>query len=477
MTLMLVFERYFFLIVHTSIHVIVYLILQTLCQLLHFPVALWGWCRKVFGWDKRVPSEIFRSYTNAREIRVIFSQSSDLLYRCGLEKMLSTPYQQIAINAPTLGNSNNEDTGSHDVKLVTLRSAYRAPLYNCHVNTLLSVFQPIYPSLQKKREVIYSFDQNRICLDWFLPRRTAEKKVLGLVLLLPGLTGNSDAFYIQRVARLLLLQNVAVVVLNARGVAGTPLDKPQFYSALFTEDLRFVLNENNLTRRLKGSSSEEVPIIACGFSMGGLVLANYLIEQSSSNKPSKLIAGITINSPLHIPTLIHAINDHWIPHLLYNLPLAVLLRETIKPHLHVLQRMKGVDVESVFVGTKNKKPLLNKVSSIKGFDEIITAPHFGFPDADTYYERASVIDRLHLSQTPVICISAFDDPVTGTPVVDEYAKLAAKHKNGLLYIELPCGGHIGYTMGPLDNFNAVPNPIESLFSGIVHHLLAFGSRD
>ena len=53
---------------------------------------------------------------------------------------------------------------------------------------------------------------------------------------------------------------------------------------------------------------------------------------------------------------------------------------------------------------------LGRVRTVRDFDELFTAPHFGFRDAEDYYYRASamrVIDRVAL---PALVIAAEDDP-------------------------------------------------------------------
>ena len=53
---------------------------------------------------------------------------------------------------------------------------------------------------------------------------------------------------------------------------------------------------------------------------------------------------------------------------------------------------------------------LDRIRSVRDFDEAYTAPHFGFRDATDYYYRAAslrVVDRIQL---PTLIITAADDP-------------------------------------------------------------------
>ena len=53
---------------------------------------------------------------------------------------------------------------------------------------------------------------------------------------------------------------------------------------------------------------------------------------------------------------------------------------------------------------------LDRIRTVREFDDAFTAPHHGFRDAADYYHRASslrVVDRI---ETPTLIISAEDDP-------------------------------------------------------------------
>jgi predicted alpha/beta-fold hydrolase len=84
---------------------------------------------------------------------------------------------------------------------------------------------------------------------------------------------------------------------------------------------------------------------------------------------------------------------------------------------------------------------LGAIRSVREFDEVFTAPHFGFDGASDYYHRASamrVVDRIRV---PALVITAKDDPfvpsepfrdprVTSNPNIEV---IVARH-----------GGHCGF---------------------------------
>eukprot|EP00796_Vickermania_ingenoplastis_P004813 gene4813-3455_t len=359
------------------------------------------------------------------------------------------------------------DTAADPSGVRVLAQPYRAPLYNCHFNTLLGAVQPVVRHPAMVREVVTAYDGNRVCLDWVYPAHIPLHRVRAVLLCLPGITGNSDAAYIQRVLEPLMALGVAVVVLNPRGVIGTPLDVPRLYCALFTEDIRYAMMHPLQQERLAQRFHREVgqpplPVLACGFSMGGLILSHYLIEQGQAGKPTGLSAAFTVTSPFNVFVGDKSMNSKLINRILYNIPFSIMIRRTLRPHIPVLLKMPGVDTERVFVGSPTERPLLDGIRSVRDFDSIVTGPHFGFKDADSYYRSVNVMDRLEKAEVPMLCLSSVDDPVCGAPVLAEYERVAAQHPAGLVLLQFPCGGHLGFLQGPWDTFRGVPNPMEEV---------------
>jgi predicted alpha/beta-fold hydrolase len=84
---------------------------------------------------------------------------------------------------------------------------------------------------------------------------------------------------------------------------------------------------------------------------------------------------------------------------------------------------------------------LDRIRSVREFDEVYTAPHFGFRDASDYYHRASamrVIDRVRL---PALIISAENDPFVPPGPFRDPLIAANPH---ITLILTPHGGHCGF---------------------------------
>jgi predicted alpha/beta-fold hydrolase len=61
---------------------------------------------------------------------------------------------------------------------------------------------------------------------------------------------------------------------------------------------------------------------------------------------------------------------------------------------------------------------LGHVRTVREFDEAITAPHFGYRDADDYYYRASASRVLRQIAVPALIVTAQDDPVVPFAIFD-----------------------------------------------------------
>ena len=375
---------------------------------------------------------------------------------------------------------------------------YEGPLYGGHMHTVLGAFRPPLDLRAPQREVVPSFDGNPTCLDWWLPTPSetaaaaaacataAGMHVRALVVILPGLTGSSKEFYVRRMARQLLKANMAVCVLNARGVADTPLEKPRMFCALFTKDVRYMM-ENLLTREkveerlVRGMLSTEqpdtskpFPIFGVGFSLGGIILTNYVSEQGAANKASGFDAVYSITSPHNLGDGAAAMRAP-LTHLIYNSHLYGGLRDYYERHKAVIQQLPGINKSLLFDGPK---PLIDRLRCVQDFDEYITGPHFGFSGSDDFYSHANNFRRLHLSQTPQVCLVAANDPICGPPQPDAlWLGVIEKHRAGLVYVEMPVGGHLGFLGCPCREWMQAPNEMEKFVLYSITHFIESADCD
>jgi len=87
---------------------------------------------------------------------------------------------------------------------------------------------------------------------------------------------------------------------------------------------------------------------------------------------------------------------------------------------------------------------LDQIRTVREFDEVFTAPHFGFKDAEDYYHRASamrVVDRICL---PALVVTAKDDPFVPLAPFQDPTVVGNPH---VTVLACQYGGHCGF-VGP-----------------------------
>jgi predicted alpha/beta-fold hydrolase len=225
------------------------------------------------------------------------------------------------------------------------------------------------------------------------------------VILLHGLNGSSNAHYMRGIAAKAFAGGMNVLRLNQRNCGQTEhLSSGLFHSGL-TADARHVIEE--LTE-VDGITA----IAVAGYSLGGN-LALKLAGEYGDAPPPVLKAVAAVSPILEIGACVDALErpSNWIYQ--WN-----FVRE-------LKARMKRKDRH--WPGRFDLSRL-DSIKTVRQFDEMFTAPHFGFTSANDYYHRASamrIIDRMRL---PALIITSDDDPfvpsqpfrdprVTGNPHV------------------------------------------------------------
>jgi predicted alpha/beta-fold hydrolase len=87
---------------------------------------------------------------------------------------------------------------------------------------------------------------------------------------------------------------------------------------------------------------------------------------------------------------------------------------------------------------------LERVHTVRQFDELYTAPHGGFSDAEDYYARSSALPLVSKIRLPTLILHARDDPLM--PLAPFLSKEASENPNALV-VTPHRGGHIGFVSG------------------------------
>ena len=95
---------------------------------------------------------------------------------------------------------------------------------------------------------------------------------------------------------------------------------------------------------------------------------------------------------------------------------------------------------------------LDDVHSVRDFDEVYTAPHFGFASAEDYYHRAAAMRLIDRVRVPTLILTAEDDPfvppapfrdpkVTSNPAI---TVAVTEHGGHCGFVAAPSAGSDGY---------------------------------
>jgi hypothetical protein len=295
--------------------------------------------------------------------------------------------------------------------------APRPALASGHKMTLYSWGNPRYfPALPPASRRYFDVDpESRVAADCHWQARPWEHATL---IALHGLNGSSDAHYMRGLAAKAFARGLNVLRLNQRNCGGTEhLSAGLFHSGL-TADAAHVVHEL--------STVDGLPAIAvAGYSLGGN-LALKLAAEYGAHPPPALRAVAAVSPIIEIGLCVRALerpgNALYQWNFVKDLKRRMRRKARLRPDLFDLRRLAAV-------------------RTVREFDEVFTAPYFGFRGADDYYHRASslrIIDRIAI---PALVITADDDPfVPSQPFHD--GKLT-----GNRHIDLRIcrhGGHCGF---------------------------------
>lgn len=272
--------------------------------------------------------------------------------------------------------------------LQTLRNTLRSPKLPRHTYQTLEFALPRGDRLVARLDLPHQGEIQNI------------QRPLGLVVVLHGLGGSSDDLSQCRLSFALGLRGFAVLRLNLRGAGPGRSFAKGTYAASCSIDLLPVLQDcRRLASELFPSSHKPLPLAAVGLSLGGTVFLNTLLD-ARDLRPPTLDALVCISSPLDLPGCADQMERP--RNFLY--------------HRWLLRRLISQTLADPFGLTESEHEGLRgarRPQSIRAFDDLITAPRWGFPNVTAYYEACSPLKRLCESVNslpPILLVHAHDDP-------------------------------------------------------------------
>ncbi|KAM9840648.1 phospholipase ABHD3-like [Aulostomus maculatus] len=296
------------------------------------------------------------------------------------------------------------------------------------------------PTVIYRNECIRTIDGGQISLDWVDNHASGyypESSTRPTVLILPGLTGNSQQPYVLHAINQATRHGYRCVVFNNRGFGGEELLTPVTFCASNTSDLERVVNH------VKGLYPH-APVLGAGVSLGGMLLLNYLARKRSE---SGMVAGFTISVPWDAVKSSASMEEP-INRLLFNSHLTRGLRRAVRRHQKILEKV--VDIEHVM-----------KARTIREFDERFTSLLFGYESCTDYYHDASPDKKLPNTTVPILCLNAADDPFSPQ---NTFPLTIVQDLPNVALLLTAHGGHIAFLQGL---FPRGESYMERLFSQFI----------
>ena len=317
-----------------------------------------------------------------------------------------------------------------------IHSPYRPPhlFRHGHFSTIYAGIFRTINGLEQTRERLPMEDGDFLDLDWTNSREPCSR----VVLLFHGLEGSAQRHYIMGSAKLLSENGFDACAINFRSCSGTPNLVYRSYHSGATEDLKAVLEHIQQKDCYK-------EIFLMGYSLGGNLVMKFLGEGNAV--PKEVKGGMGVSVPCDLKDTCEQLLA----------PKNVLYAKRFKKHLlEKLREKQHRFPERISVQE------IQRIKTLKDFDDVYTAPAHGFKDALDYYEQCSCNQFLSNINIPSLIVSAQNDSFLGEAC---YPMTIAENAQQL-HLEVPkYGGHVGF-WGE-DEFSYVEQRALSFFTSLI----------
>jgi len=245
-----------------------------------------------------------------------------------------------------------------------------------------------------------------------------KQKDVPVIAIVHGLEGSCDSNYVLGIAEKAYQRGFHVVRLNQRNCGGTEKLTPTLYNSALSEDYRAVLEE-----LAKGNGFTQV--FFAGYSMGGNLVTKMAGEfGDAAPRALRGVCGIcpAIDLAASADALQKRENYFYQRWFVKGLMARYARKVALFPQIY-------------------SRDGLGKIRSVREFDDAITAPSFGYRDAQEYYEAAGarkVVARVHV---PTLMITAQDDPFVP---YESFLAALVEENPAIRFVAPERGGHCGF---------------------------------
>ncbi len=252
---------------------------------------------------------------------------------------------------------------------------------------------------------------------WQGAKKEDRAKPLTLIVV-HGLEGSSESQYMLGVARDGLAAGMNVVLMNQRNCGGMDHYAPTLYNSSLSGDVAAVVRNV-----IENDGVSQFALI--GFSMGGNLVLK-LAGEWGREGPPQFRAVAAVCPAMDLAASADALHEP---------------ANRIYEYYFLMQLFRRIRHKAQLFPGKFDVSRLRGISSLRMFDDRITAHYCGFAGADDYYAKAAAANVVDRIAVPALIIHAANDPFIR--MRPETLQRMADNPN-ITYIETEDGGHCAF---------------------------------
>jgi uncharacterized protein len=300
-----------------------------------------------------------------------------------------------------------------------------ALLRNGHAMTIAAAFwlrRFALPAPEKRLFQVEEDSQLLAQCHW-QPEKDRNAPVLAVI---HGLEGSCESNYVRGVAEKAFQRGFHVLRMNQRNCGDTERLTPTLYNSGMSDDYRTVLEE-----LAEGDGFTQ--IFFAGYSMGGNLVTK-MAGEFGARAPRALRGVCSVCAAIDLAACADALekrnNFFYQRHFVRNLMTRYARKAALFPD-------------------KYSRDGFGKIRTVREFDDAITAPCFGYRDAQEYYDAASARKVVGQIRVPTLMITAQDDPFVP---YESFLAALVEENPAIRLIAPEHGGHCGFISSGAERF-------------------------
>ena len=291
-----------------------------------------------------------------------------------------------------------------------------------HLQTIASFLLPRKIQLPAAQERLVEVEPGIKVRCWCHWQDETQRRSALTLIVEHGLEGSSDSQYMLGVARNGLAAGMNVVLMNQRNCGGMDACAPTLYNSSLSGDVaavvRSVLENDQVSR-----------FALVGFSMGGNLVLK-LAGEWGKNGPPQFRAVAAVCPAMDLAASADALHEP---------------RNRLYEYYFLMALFRRLRLKARLFPEKFDLARLRGISSLRMFDDRITAYYCGFTGADDYYARAAAANVVDRIAVPTLIIHSANDPFIR--MRPETLRRIAENRN-ITYVETDDGGHCAFLGEP-----------------------------